>query len=374
VPATGCREHTGPVGAAVIADAPAVLPADAPPRPGAPLQRQRRPRASLVLAALLVIAGGATWTAAAIDADSGKDLLVLGSSVGADIAHLRWQFGAIVLALAAAHYAATAIAARAAATVSLRFGETVLVQLAAAAANRLTPGGLGGSAVNARFFTRRGLDVRTAIGAVATLTVLGAVADLTLFGGLVLGGRLLGLGGGAKALGALWSKLASVGAGLSSAWLWCSVAVVALAVGLVHRRHRRLPSDAGNRRRFLGPAVTLLRRPRSLGALLAASGSTTLILALAFDVTTALVPGPQPRAGIGAMVVAYMAAAAVGNAIPIPAGVGSTEAALVGVLVAAHVPAPHAVEVVLIFRLITFWSPAVVGVFVARRLRRSGAI
>ena len=48
--------------------------------------------------------------------------------------------------------------------------------------------------------------------------------------------------------------------------------------------------------------------------------------------------------------------------------------ALTGVLLAAGVPLAHAVEVVLIFRLITFWLPAVAGVLATRHLHRRSAL
>ena len=69
-----------------------------------------------------------------------------------------------------------------------------------------------------------------------------------------------------------------------------------------------------------------------------------------------------------------MIGAAAGTAVPVPAGLGSTEAALIGVLMTAHVPAANAVRQVLIFRLITFWAPAIVGVLASRYLYRRRAI
>jgi uncharacterized protein (TIRG00374 family) len=109
-------------------------------------------------------------------------------------------------------------------------------------------------------------------------------------------------------------------------------------------------------------------------ALLTASASTTLVLAFAFVATNSMLPGPQPQASLGAVVIAYMAASALGNAVPIPSGVGSTETAMVAVLVSAHVPAAHALAVVLTFRVITFWSPAGVGLAAGWYLRRSRAL
>jgi uncharacterized membrane protein YbhN (UPF0104 family) len=43
-------------------------------------------------------------------------------------------------------------------------------------------------------------------------------------------------------------------------------------------------------------------------------------------------------------------------------------------LVTAGVPAGHALADVLVFRVITFWLPALVGLLAARQLRRVGAL
>jgi uncharacterized membrane protein YbhN (UPF0104 family) len=246
-------------------------------------------------------------TAATVDTDSGHDLLGLTRKVGGDIAVLRWQYAAVVVVLAGLHYLATALAAKAAAGLPLRLGETVLVQLSAAAANRITPAGLGGSALTARFFARRGMDATAAIGAVSALAVLGALADLIVVCGLVLAGAWLGIGGGSSELNLLYT----------------------------HMRH---------------------------------------LLGIAFVASTAMVPGTHPSVPFAGLLVAFMIGAAAGSAVPVPAGLGSTEAALVAVLMSAKVPASHAVEVVMIYRLITFWAPAVVGVFASRRLYRLAAL
>jgi uncharacterized membrane protein YbhN (UPF0104 family) len=335
--------------------------------------RSGPPRPVFIAAAVLVLCGAATFSAYNVDTDSGNDLAALASRVGADCLHLRWQYVLVVVALGAAHYGATAIAAKAASGLPLGLRETTLVQLVAAAANRLTPGGVGGSAVNARYFARRGLDVRTAVGAVAVLAVLGALADLAVFAILVLGGQLLGLGAGGHELEQLWAKLSAPASRLHSRWIWAIVAatIVALALARTILRRRGTRPDW---RRLLEPVAALSHHPRRLLALLTASGSTTLILAFAFAASAAMVPGPQPREQLGSLLVAFMAGAATGSAVPVPAGLGSTELALTGVLLAAGVPLAHAVEVVLIFRLITFWLPAVAGVLATRHLHRRSAL
>lgn len=341
--------------------------------PRRPRLHGRRQRLAVVIAiALLAAAVGVS--AAVADTDTGSDFASAVASTARSAVHLRWQFGAIVVLLAVTHYVAATVAARAAAAVPLPFGETFLVQLGASAANRLTPAGIGGSALIARYLVRRGgLEVPVAAGAVVALTVLGGLADIAVFGIVLLVGSAVGLGGGLTELVSLVRRIETVLGPLRSPWLWAVVAgLVGLAAGFGLTRYRG--RVRGWARGFLQPTVVLARRPRALLLLFAGSGSTTLILALAFAATTHLVPGPQPTLSVGALVVAFMVGAAAGNAVPVPAGLGSTEAALTAILVAARVPATYAFEQVMLFRLITFWTPAAVGVFAAAAVRRRQGI
>ncbi|HTZ42299.1 MAG TPA: lysylphosphatidylglycerol synthase domain-containing protein [Jatrophihabitans sp.] len=328
----------------------------------------RRPPAWLLVTGTVLLLASATLSARVADADSGYDLLGLLHAVAADLARLRWQFTAVVAVLAALHYAATALATRAASGVRLPLGETVLVQLAAAAANRISVAGAGGSAVNARYFARRGLPVASAVSAVVLLAVLGSIADLLVLAGVVAGGRWVGLGGASGELGALASKAAGLVAPFRSAWLW--LAVLAAVVVVVAAR-RRLAGLAG---RLWAPVVGLRREPGRLAMLLAASGATTLLLALAFVASVAMVPGRVGHVGAGSLLVGFMFAAAAGNAVPMPAGIGSTETALIAVLVGTGVPTAHAVEVVVVYRILTFWLPPLFGLAAVRRLHRTGAL
>lgn len=335
-------------------------------------RRRRRPAGWVVVTVIAALAGAAAISAATAAADSGTDLLEQSRTVARAAAHLRGQFAAAVVALAVLHYLASAIAARAACGLPLHLRETFLVQLSAAAANRLTPAGLGGSAVNVRYFTRRGLGMPAALGAVAALGVFGALADLLVLIMVIAAGTWLHLGGGPHEITLLSGYVVHMLGPARSPWLWGVVFAVGAAVAVwVTRRNQRRPGQA---RRFWQPTMHLLRRPRTLATLLLSSGSTTLILGFAFIATIAMVPGPQPLAPAGALLVAFMIGAAAGSSVPIPAGLGSTEAALVAVLLSVHVPLAHALEVVLIFRLVTFWLPAVFGVLASRRLYRLHAL
>jgi hypothetical protein len=254
----------------------------------------------LLACALVLFVTGLVVTTANADRDGGRDLLDLFTAVGRDFLNLRWQYTCFVLALAALHYLASAVAARAASGTPLPLAQTVLVQLAAAAANRLTPAGLGASAVNLRYFTRRGLSVPVAIGALATLTVLGAVADLIALSIVLFGGRWLGLSGGGQEITLLATHVARLAAPLGSRWLRLVAIAVASGLVIVWIRSRRA-GRTHRWRQFFGPIGHLVRRPSSLAMLLLASGATTVILGVAFVASTAMVSGPRPDATVGVL-------------------------------------------------------------------------
>lgn len=316
---------------------------------------------------LLLVLGCSVW---AVDADSASDVAGTISGVVAGMLRWRWQFAALVVLAAGTHFAASAVAARAASGLALPLPEIGLVQLAAAAANRVSAAGLGGSAVNVRYFIRRGLAPSTATGAVAALTVLGGVADLFVLTGIVVVGPWFGLSGTSGAFTRAWSLWAGVASTVSSSWALGGAAVfVAVAIIGLGGRTRRALAALG---RLWEPTAILMRSPRRLATLLAASAATTLILAFAFVASVWMVPGATAHVGVAALIVSFMLGSAAGNAVPVPGGVGSTDAALVAVLVAARLPA--AVGVVLAFRLLTFWLPPAAGLLAQRRLVALGAL
>jgi uncharacterized membrane protein YbhN (UPF0104 family) len=54
----------------------------------------------------------------------------------------------------------------------------------------------------------------------------------------------------------------------------------------------------------------------------------------------------------------------------VPAGIGSTEAALVAVLGGAGISTGPALQAIVVFRAITYWAPVPIGILSARVLRR----
>ncbi len=335
-------------------------------------------RPQLAVLAVLVAAAAAivpTWATTDLPADTASAL----AGLWVRMAALTWLTVACLVATAVLHCAAAATATRLAAGVRLPFGEMVAVQLAASTANRLTPAGLGGAIVTGRYFSRRGrLQVVQAVAAVSTLTLLGSVADVLAFAGIIGLGTLAGLAGASGELPLLASKLGGVLPVPAGWWLWGAAGAGALVVAAAAtprcRNSERVGRIAGAMRTYRTSVGALARRPRRLLALLGASAATTLSLAAGFAAVATLGAAGLPARGFCALMIGYMIAAAAGNALPTPGGIGTTDAALVGVLVAARMPATNAIAVVISFRLITFWAPAVIGLGAARTLRRRGAL
>jgi len=321
----------------------------------------------------------------AVDRDCATDIAAaLGraiSSTAGFAARVSWLLVAALAVVSVLHYVAAAAASRAAAGAWMPPKELLAVQLAASAANRLTPAGLGGAGVLGRFFMRRGgLSGAQSGAAVSSLTALGGLADVGAFAVLVATSVTLGVGGAGTEVTLLVRRLLAIVPGMHSPG---TVVVVVLTIGLASAvlcialrgtRTTMRARVAGAIAGFATSVGALLRHPMRVAALMGASAATTLMLAAGFSSAAVLGPTHVPAAAIIPMMIGYMAAAAAGNAVPTPGGIGTTDAAFVAVLVAAHASAGAALVSVITFRVITFWAPATIGILAARTLRRAGAL
>lgn len=271
-----------------------------------------------------------------------------------------WVIVPAVGVLSALHYLCAAITLRAAAGVRLRLPEVVSAQLAAAAASRIVPAGLGGLTVNSRYLACRGLAAAQAVASVTVVKLAGFVTHLGLW--------TLAVALGASALPVKVPKyalplLAAAGA---------VIAMVALGWALCRRRRpgtvRRIWSDAAR------AVVGLRGRRRDLLILFAGSAGTPVVLGTAFAISVAATTGTPSPGRMVTLLAVYLFGTAAGNAVPLPAGTGSSEAALIAALVAVGLPVAGAAQSVVIFRAVTFWAPVPFGILAARRLRKAGAL
>jgi uncharacterized membrane protein YbhN (UPF0104 family) len=217
-----------------------------------------------------------------------------------------------------------------------------------------------------------------AAAAVSALALLGVIADVLAFGAIMGLGTVSGLAGVTGEVPLLVNRIVGLLPAPSGWWLWVAAGggLAVLATACVPRRRTGaiLHGLAGGLRTYGVSLRALARRPSRLAALVIASAGTTVLLAAGFAAVATLGPTALPASSFCALMIGYMIASAAGNALPTPGGIGTADAALIGVLVAARMPVASAVASVLAFRLVTFWAPAAVGLCLVWPLRRRGAL
>jgi uncharacterized membrane protein YbhN (UPF0104 family) len=335
-----------------------------------------RPR----LLAVLLLAGLAVGIAGAglADVDVAGGLWDGADWISEGASRIRWGLVPLIAALTALHYLTSALGVRATASGAsetdrpdrLGIWEITGAQFAGAAANRLAPAGLGTAAVTCRYLTRRGLP---ACAATTTVAVVGLVRGLTKLALVALAITLwsdqaLRPAGDVSRLAARHSAMV-VPAVIVAGLVVCALLVAAVLWRRRQRAFSLMAALAG-----VGRSVRhLLRRPRCLLKLVVAATAADLALALAFATSVMAVPG-VPTGSVGSLIALYLLGATAGAAVPTPAGVGSTEAALIAALATVHIPAAQAATGVLLFRVMTFWAPVPAGVLSTRWLRRRGGL
>lgn len=362
-----------------------------------------------LLAALLLTALAAGLTGADMsDVDVAGGLWDGADWLSDGAARIRWGLVPVIVGLALLHYLTSALGVRATAsgaagpgtalgagrarsrrarrrehdaaarreigTPEARLGlwEVTTAQFAGAAANRLAPAGLGTAAVTCRYLTRRGVPACAATTTVAVVGLVRALTKLTLVALAI--SMWSGLG---KALqpAADVGKIASRhGTIVVPVAIGVAVLVTTSVVLTLCRRRGQLCARIGAALTGVGRSLRhLVRRPRCLLALFAAATAADLTLALAFAMSVMAVPG-VPTGSVGSLIALYLLGATAGSAIPMPAGVGSTEAALIAALATVHIPAAQAATGVFLFRIMTFWAPVPAGIVSTRWLRRRGGL
>jgi uncharacterized membrane protein YbhN (UPF0104 family) len=352
----------------------------------------RFPTRAWLLAGLLLAALAAGLTGANLaDVDIAGGLWDGADWLSDGAARIRWGLVPVIVALTALHYLTSALGVRATASgttsrhdvgapdtipgrTAARLGvwEITTAQFAGAAANRLAPVGLGTAAVTCRYLTRRGVP---ACAATTTVAVVGLVRGLTKLALVALAISLWnGLGQALRPAADVGRAASRHGTIVVAVAIGVAVVVLAIVVTALCRRRGRVCARIGAALVGVGRSLRhLLRRPRCLLALVAAATAADLALALAFAMSVMAVPG-VPTGSVGSLIALYLIGATAGAAVPMPAGVGSTEAALIAALATVHIPATQAATGVFLFRIMTFWAPVPVGILSTRWLRRRGGL
>lgn len=229
------------------------------------------------------------------------------------------------------------------------FGATFLVQIAGLFINRVVPAGIGGIGLNFLYLRAHKHSNIQATTVVSLNGLAGLIAHLTLLIVVIL-----------IHPSTIVNLLSHV------AWrqnLFIIILVIAGIAGVVALLGRIRSQRIAKTRANLLHQAKLLRtyyakRPARLLASLFLAGCITLssvvslwlcCQAVGLDVSLYIV------------FVVYTFGVILGTAVPVPGGLGATEAALVAGLVAQNISVPSALAAVLLFRLVTFWLGLVVG-------------
>lgn len=269
-------------------------------------------------------------------------------------AHPKGWLLAVPAAAIGASYLFAALTLRTAANRRLPWGRTVLVQLAAALANRIVPAGLGGMGVNLRYLQKTGLSAPAAGVAVAAVALANGAATL------LVAAVVVPLAATSIHLGHLVPIAVAGG---------IAVAVVAATLLLgrqqlpVAVRTRVLEARRG--------VVDLCHDPARLALLLAGALGNKLAHLAALLAALAAFGSTLPALVVIAV---YLAGSAVASSAPIPGGLGAVEAALVSGLLAAGGPLAIVLGGVIVFRLASFWLPILPGLAATWALRRKNAV
>lgn len=265
-----------------------------------------------------------------------------------------WLILAGVCALAAFPVAAATL--QIAANRALPWARTIEVELAGTFLNRITPNGLGRAVLSGRFLAARGLRSDASAAAIAATVAAGFVIHTS---GIII---TTGLGGARG----LHYRLA-----LAPALLLLAGAVSAVVVaGLIYRRSHRVHQV----RTWICAVTRQLRAvardpQRAAGILIGTAAGSIATLIAFWAALNAIIPSAfLPAATI------YLIGTAISNVAPSPAGVGVTEAALTAGLTTIGTPVPQAIAGVLLFRLVSFWLPTVLGALAWLRICRSKCV
>ncbi|UDY34480.1 lysylphosphatidylglycerol synthase domain-containing protein [Dermatobacter hominis] len=266
-----------------------------------------------------------------------------------------WAIPASLASIAS--YLAAAIALTGAVPGRLPFGATSAAQLGTAFTSTVAPAGIGGMALNVRFLQRQGVDSAVATSSVGLDAVGGFLGHAVLL-------LIFVFWAGRDAIGDVElpsPKALAIGVGVVVA-----IAVLALLVPSTRRmvRTQVLPILG----RAAGGLRDVLTTPSKIALMLGGSLLVTVSYLLAFVASAEAFDVSTRFATLGAV---YLFGAAIATVAPTPGGIGATEAALIGGMVAVGVPNSQAVPAVFFFRLVTFWLPILPGWVAYTWLRRT---
>jgi len=264
----------------------------------------------------------------------------------AQLAHIRLEYVVLAVIAMGLTYTAAAGTYGFLALNRLKYRDTVLVQMASNFVNRLLPAGIGALGANYAYLRRSKHSSSQAVTVVSINNILGIIGHLAIV---------------ALAVGFFRKQLQTVQLGHvrhELRWLVAGLIIVLLLVLFLARPHGRLRQISHEISEQIGH---YRRRPeRLLGALLTSMTLTLCNVLSLWYCAQAL----HAHLSFVTILLIFSLGVGVGTVTPSPGGLGGVEAGLVAGFVAYHLTGAQALAVALLYRLITYWLPLIVGAFV----------
>ncbi|WP_459647223.1 lysylphosphatidylglycerol synthase transmembrane domain-containing protein [Kitasatospora sp. Ki12] len=242
----------------------------------------------------------------------------------------------------------------------LDFRNAVLAQVAGAFVKLVSPGGVGGVALNTRLLQRAGIPTAQALSSVGVGTLIGLVLHLLQLGAFVY---LLDLQPGGSELDAL---PAVVGGLAGAAALLAVVSAIPVARRWLAARLRPLTTEV------LPRLLDLLRSPTRLAV--GVTGQLLVSICLISCLyCCARAIGREPS--FASVAVVFLVGNAAGSAAPTPGGAGAVDGALIALLQqTASMEKGGALAAVALYRLLTLILPVLPGWAAMAWLQRRRAL
>ena len=235
-------------------------------------------------------------------------------------------------------------------------GRTLAAQLAAASANRVSPGGVGALGVNVRYLERSGSSRPDAMSTVSLGVAAGFAMHLVMMVGLL----------------SVVSPRPSFRLGALPSWTVGAALIIAVTVAALAAWHWQIHTRVLIGIRAAGShARSIMHEPWRVIVLVAASAGISLSYGVALTACVAAVGG---HVTVTDVLLVYLAGSAFGAVAPLPGGIGAVEAALITGVGHLGVQSGVAVAGVLSYRMVTYWLPVLPGFICAAFLRRRHAI
>jgi len=269
----------------------------------------------------------------------------------------NWAWFPLALLMSAMTYVMASVSMAGAIPDRVPAGPLTVTQVGASFTGTLAPAGLGGMALNVRFFQKQGVDHAVAASGVGLNAVAGVAAHAMLLGVFVLWA-------GQQAFGSFnypepWWVLVGIGA-------VAALLLLTLLIPATRRlfRERLWPMM----KRSADGIGNVLSRPSKAVMLFGGSTAITLFYLATMFFCIEAFGGELPLATVGAV---FLTGSAIATVAPTPGGLGAVEAALITGFTASGLPASIAIPSVFLFRLATFWLPILPGYFSFEWLQRN---